>query len=239
MSHMHVLILVAHPDPTHKATSFRFADSAKAALEGAGHEVRYVNLMEAGFNQTASQDDFKTVNKEPFTYPGNQMVPDNLVDTIKVQQENLKWSTHVLVFAPLWFGRLPACFYAYTERVLSVGFAWDFQHTFDKAFLAGRKVSIIVSAGSPPMYFDPKNGNGLDAFLWSAMYGFNYAGFTILRSLGIFGANSPKRIAQQPELQQKFNEKFLQLDQWKTIGTEKLYSKIAELEEVNSENILL
>lgn len=119
---MRVLILVAHPDPTHKATAFRFADGAKEALEKAGHEVRYVNLIEAGFNTTGSAADFKKVNTEPFTYIGNQ-ADDNLIDPIKVQQENLKWSTHVLVFSPMWFGRLPSCFYAYTERVLTVPFA--------------------------------------------------------------------------------------------------------------------
>ncbi|EAY07033.1 Flavodoxin-like fold family protein [Trichomonas vaginalis G3] len=238
MSKMHVLILVAHPDPTHKATAFRFADSAKAALEEAGHEVRYVNLMEAGFDVVASMNDFKRVEMDPFEYPANQAIPDNLIDTIKVQQENLKWSTHVLIFAPLWFGRLPACFYSFSERVFSFGFAYDGESPLHQNVLKGRKVAIIVSAGVAPMFFDPKKGNGLDAYLWSAMYGFNYAGFTILRSLGIYGANSPRRKAMQPELQKKINEKLLKLDQWKTVDGERIYSNFINLEQVFPENIL-
>ncbi|EAY00354.1 Flavodoxin-like fold family protein [Trichomonas vaginalis G3] len=238
MSKMHVLILVAHPDPTHKATAFRFADSAKAALEAAGHEVRYVNLIEEGFDVNASAKDFKKVETDPFNYSNNQGIPDNLIDTIKVQQANLLWSTHVLVFAPLWFGRLPACFYSFTERVFSFGFSYDGEKVLHQGVLAGRKVAIIVSTGVAPMFFDVKKGNSLDAYLWSAMYAFNYAGFTILRSLDVYGANSPKRKAMQPELQKKINEKLLKLDQWKTIDGERIYSNFAYLEEVTPENIL-
>ncbi|EAY00346.1 Flavodoxin-like fold family protein [Trichomonas vaginalis G3] len=236
---MRVLILVAHPDPTHEATSFRFALSAKAALEAAGNEVRYVNLIAEGFDKAGSAGDFKQLKTDPFTYDGNQMIKDNLIDCIKVQQENLLWSTHVVIFAPLWFGRLPSCFYCYTERVLSFPFAYDYENYIEKGFLKGRKVTSIISTGVDSSFFDPKNGNTLDAYAWSAMYGFDYSGFTILRSLGIYSAVVPEMIKQQPELMKKINEKIVKLDQWKTVGSNKCFNALCSLEEVTPDNILV
>ncbi|KAI5501586.1 Chain U Ribosomal Protein S10p/S20e [Trichomonas vaginalis G3] len=234
---MRVLFLVAHVDPTHKATAFRFADSAKAALEKAGHEVRYVNLVESGFDRTLTTKDFKKIPDGTFSIFA-VTGQDNLVDEIKVQQENLKWATHVVIFAPMWYGRFPSCVYAYTERVLNVPFAWDFEHMLDKGYLAGKKVTSVISTGGAPMFFDPKEGNGLDAYTWSALYAFNYSGFTILRSIGIHGANSPKRIAMQPELQQKLNEKLLNLDNWKVI-TDKKFIPLATLDQITEpENLI-
>ncbi|EAX80056.1 hypothetical protein TVAG_152110, partial [Trichomonas vaginalis G3] len=56
---------------------------------------------------------------------------------------------------------------------------YDGEKVLHQGVLAGRKVAIIVSTGVAPMFFDVKKGNSLDAYLWSAMYAFNYAGFTI------------------------------------------------------------
>lgn len=233
---MRVLMLVAHIDPTHKATAFRFADSAKQALIDGGHEVRYVNLVESGFDKVYTEGDFKTCNKEPFNLFANQS-EDNLSATVREQQENLKWCSHVIIFAPMWFGRLPACVYAFAERVFTVPFAWDFQNMLDKGHLAGRKVTCVISTGSAPMFFAPGEGNGLDSYVWSALYAFNYSGFTILRSIGVHGANSPKRIEQQPEMMKKLNEKLLQLDNWKVIENKKMVP-LATLEEITVDNIL-
>lgn len=233
---MRILILVAHVDPTHSATTFRFAESAKQYLEEHGHEVRYVNLIEAGFDRVVTEKDFKICQKEPFNLFANQS-EDNLQSEIKIQQDNLKWCTHLVIFAPMWFGRLPATVYAYAERVLTMPFAWDFQHMLEKGYLSGRKATVIITTASMPNYFKPSEGNSLDAYTWSALYAFNYSGFTIMRSFGIHGALSPKSIEKQPEIQKKLNEKLLLLDSWKLVGNKK-FVPLATLEEINLDNIV-
>lgn len=172
---MRVLILVAHVDPTQKAHSYRIANAISESFTAHGSEARIVDLVKVGFDKVATPADFKEVKLENFAYGANQ-APDNLCDAIKVQQENIKWATHIIAVGPVWFSRFPACFYAYTERVFSFGFGWDYKHNGPNGLFADKKFAVIVTAGAPPMVFDPKTGDGLDAYVQTITYVFRYTG---------------------------------------------------------------
>ncbi|OHT05585.1 Flavodoxin-like fold family protein [Tritrichomonas foetus] len=182
---MRVLILVAHGSFDGKSNSHRLAHAAQDALTAAGHEARVVDLAKAGFNTAASMDDCIKINESAprFEYISNCANPENLKPNVLEQQENIKWCTHVIVCAPIWFHTLPSTFFCYYERVFTSNFAFDDEHTLARGFFTDKKVMICATAGGSKIYFSRESHFPLEATLYPVHVGhFYYSGFQIMRS---------------------------------------------------------
>lgn len=213
---MKVLILVSHVDPTRNAHSYRIANAVEQSLKDNGHECRLIDLVREGFDKVGTAEDFKQVKLEQFDYEDNQY-EGNLIEKIKIQQDNIKWCTHIIVIGPIWFGRLPASFYAYTERVITSGFAWNKVNNFETGLLKDKKVATIITAGAPEMFFTPEGDGGLDSLLFTVSYAFRYSGMKIIHAVGIFDAKLPEKVEEHNEWIEKLKKVVLKLDLWKTI----------------------
>ena len=217
---MRVLIIIAHCDPTKKATAYRFAKAAEDALVAAGNEVKVTDIVHEGFDRVATENDFHKIDNnglENFNYIENQR-EDNLIDAIKKQQAMLTWCTHVVIIGAMYYYRYPACLYAWIERVFTKNFAFTFdngQHAiFDQGLLKGRKVTCIITCGDRESHFSTTGYAPLDSFLYPTTYAFRYVGFTPTVSMGYFSANIPEYVAKEGEWLEKFKKAIVKLDQW-------------------------
>ncbi|OHS95900.1 Flavodoxin-like fold family protein [Tritrichomonas foetus] len=185
------LFVIAHADPHATSTSHQLARSAEAHLKSKGHEVRLVDLINCGFKECASTDDFvkQLTPNDRFNYAQQQSPLDNLSSTIREQQENLLWCNNLIIFGPVWFYHLPACLYAYIERVFTAGWAYNFNIAREELPLYGRKALIVATTGAEGGYYSHGKGlASLDALFYSTTYGIHGCGFEVYRSQGIWSA---------------------------------------------------
>ena len=212
---MKVLIVIAHCDPNKNATSYRFANAAKEALEAAKNEVKVTDLVAEGFDRTATANDFKKIaDPKKFNYVANELPRDNLCDAVRKQQDLIEWCDHVLVIGAMYFFRFPACLYAWIERVMTLEFAFSNAKNMENGPLRGKKVSLVITTGGPAPHFVARGYSPLEALLYSTTYGFRYCGFQATRSMGYFGANIPEVQAHEAEWVAKFKKAVVKLDQW-------------------------
>jgi putative NADPH-quinone reductase len=186
---MKILLLISHGDYDGKSNAHVLARAADEALRAAGHETRVVDLVKVGFDKVASRADIiNEVPGERFSLHPNAAVPNNLVQEIVVQQQNILWATHVIVFGPVWYHGLPASFYAYYERVFTMGFSFDGTHNWGNGFFKDKKVMIVVTAAAPAALYTRAGGFPLEGMLYAVHAGhFRYNGFQIVRSQGFYG----------------------------------------------------
>ena len=211
---MKVLLVIAHADPKKEATAYRLAKAAEEALVAAGNEVKTTDLIHEGFDKNATEKDFNKLVDGPFGYINNQTSEDNLIPEIQRQHELIKWATHLIIIGPMWFYRLPGCFYSWIDRVFTMNFAFDYGHSLEKGLLADKKASIIITCGGTKAHFDANGYAPLEACLYSSTYGLKYAGLKVTRTLAYFSANEPEVVQKEAEYIEKFKKAVLQVDSW-------------------------
>ena len=250
---MKVLIIIAHCDPTKKATAYRFAKAAEEALLAAGNEVKVTDIVHEGFDRVATEHDFLKVDNgglENFSYIPNQR-EDNLIEPIIKQQKLLLWCTHVLIIGPMYYYRYPACLYAYIERVFTNGFAFGEkdgkQCVMKDGLLKGRKLSCVITAADKAYHFSPTGNATLESFLYTTTFAFRFVGFEATRSMGYFGANDPEVVAKEPEYLEKFKKAIVKIDSWPLLpevdkvtkpGEKNEAVQVGELEPLTPEMVL-
>jgi putative NADPH-quinone reductase len=188
------LFIISHPDAKGQSTSHQLANAAKDALITAGNEVRVVDLILAGFNEGASAKDFINVPADQRLLYGQLQAPDNLSPAIKEQQANLEWATHIIVYGPIYFYHYPASLYAYVERVLTAGWAYNFTIPREQLVLYDKKIIFVITTGAGSGFYTHGGAlTSLDGLLYSTTFGFNGCGLKVYRSQGIWeSANLPK-----------------------------------------------
>lgn len=186
---MKVLILIAHGCFDGKSNAHTLAFAAEESLKNAGHEVRVVDLVKAGFNVTASMDDFNHVEQKRshFDYMENAADSKNLKPNVLEQQENIRWATHIIICAPIWWHGLPSSYYAFFERVFTTNFGFDDEHTLAKGYFTDKKVMLAVTAGGSQVYYSRASHFPLEATLYPVHVGhFYYAGCQIMRTQAFY-----------------------------------------------------
>lgn len=204
---MNYLLVIAHADPTCSSSSHKLAEATKEVLEGAGKQVKVVDLFKDGFNLTAGPQDFVQKDESGrFSYGGQQIIPNNLSPKIIEQQELLKWCNYLLVFGPIWFYHYPACLYAWIERVFTNKFAYDFDIKREQLTLYGKKAMFIATTGAAiDTYTHGKGFTSLDGMLYTTTFGINGCGFTVYESQGVYSPaySTPEQFQQMVELWKK------------------------------------
>jgi NAD(P)H dehydrogenase (quinone) len=196
---MRVLILIAHGDYDGKSNAHLLAQSADEALRAAGNETRVVDLVKVGFGKASSKSDFKTeIKADRFSSLANGAAPDNLVPEIVEQQSKITWASHVIVVSPVWYHGLASPFYAYYERVFTMGFSFASGKCWENGFFKDKKVMIVVTAAAPASLYTRPNGFPLEGMLYPVHAGhFRYNGFQIVRSQGFYGLPGTQLIDAQ------------------------------------------
>lgn len=177
-----VLIVYAHPEKT--SFSGALAESARAALAAAGHEVVVSDLYAEGFDPEAGRHDFLScADPRRFHYQSEQAHAASkgaFCDEITREQGRVAAADVLILAFPLWWGAPPAILKGWFERVLAYGFAYVDGARFDTGLFRGRRALLGVTTGGTTVRFGPDGVYGrIDRVLWPVQrLTLQYMGYT-------------------------------------------------------------
>lgn len=123
---MHILFVVAHPEPN----SFTGAllEKAKAVAAEAGASFEVSDLYAEKFDPVLGRGDFSTVwNPDYFSVQDEQAAAersDAFSDDIGREQARVAKANLIVFLFPLWWGGPPAVVKGWFDRVMSYGFGY-------------------------------------------------------------------------------------------------------------------
>lgn len=131
----HVLIIDGHPRPGSLCAALARAYGTGA--RDAGMEVRALRLADLAFDPHVRTSPFAAQPVEP---------------AIAEARELIRWSDHLVLVYPLWWGTMPALLKGFLDRVLAPGQAFverpDGQGY--RGLLEGRSAQLLVTMDTPP-----------------------------------------------------------------------------------------
>lgn len=132
-----VLVLAANPKKD-SFTNYLAETYTRSALKG--HEVQLLTVSDMDFNPDLSNG-----------YSQEQPMEDSL----KAFQESLEWCEHFVIFAPIWWGALPAKLKGLIDRTFLPGFAFQYEEnkSIPQKLLQGKTARVVVTMDTPPWYY--------------------------------------------------------------------------------------
>lgn len=130
-----ILVIQGHPDASQRHYCHALADSYAEGAEGAGHQVRRLNVASYDVPIVRSAEEWATP-------PTGDMAE---------AQRTIAWADHLVFIYPLWMGGMPALLRAFLEQVARGGFAireLDGGKRWEQG-LKGKSARIIVTMGMP------------------------------------------------------------------------------------------
>ncbi len=177
MTPKRILVLDGHPGTG--SLSRLFSDSYAKAAQAAGHEVRVVHLSALAFDMDYGE--------------GGYANPKPLEPVLQTLLDDLEWSQHLLLCAPMWWGGVPAKLKGLFDRVLVPGRTFDTRNPgfggLPRPMLTGRTARVIVTSDTPAWYFRLAYGRPLIRQLRGQILGF--IGFKPARFTWFSGASDP------------------------------------------------
>ena len=147
---MHVVVVVAHPDPT--SFTHAVASTARTALDEGGHDVTVLDLYGEEFRAAMSHD-------ERAAYDSDRPILDPMVEL----HAGAVTRAEALVFIyPTWWSSVPAILKGWLERVMvpGVGFVFDEDHHVRRGLTHVRRIIGISTYGSSWLYVKATHDNG-------------------------------------------------------------------------------
>ena len=137
MQPKNIFILDGHPGATSLTRSL--AETYAAAARAAGHSVRLTHLSDLEFDQDFGGGGYADI--KPLEPALEQVVDD------------IEWSDHFVMTAPMWWGGLPARLKGLFDRALLPGRAFDTRNTkmggMPSPLLTGRTARVILTSDTP------------------------------------------------------------------------------------------
>jgi NAD(P)H dehydrogenase (quinone) len=167
---MHVLLVYVHPEPTSFTAALK--DTARAALQDAGHTVEVSDLYGEGFNPVAGRHDFLGVaDPARFHYQTEQMHAHKTgtfaPDIVREQQRFMRADLVVWLY-PIWWGSVPAILKGWFDRVLAYGFAYGDGARYDSGYFRAKKGILCLTSGGTRERFSADGVYGeMHQVLWS------------------------------------------------------------------------
>jgi putative NADPH-quinone reductase len=136
-----ILVLQGHPDPSARHLCHALADAYAEGAEGAGHEIRRLDVTALEFPLLRSQKEWETGSVPPALLPA---------------QESIRWASHLVLVFPLWLGDMPALVKGFLEQVARPGFAFRYKEggtAWTEKGLTGRTARVVVTMGMPALVY--------------------------------------------------------------------------------------
>jgi NAD(P)H dehydrogenase (quinone) len=155
---MRALIIYAN----YKEQSFTAAirDTLAETFHNNGHEVVVRDLYEIKFNPVLSKRDLESIDNEIFP-----------VDIMN-EQKFIQWADMICFVYPIWWSGMPAILKGYIERILVMGYAFDFVENEAVPKLKGKKIAIFNTTGSKNVYKDDARLEALNIITEECIFGF-------------------------------------------------------------------
>lgn len=152
-----ILVLLGHPN-----NSSLCAALASAYIEGAtaaGSEVRVHRLGDMQFD-----------NSLHLGFGANQALEPDL----QRFQADLKWSEHIVMVFPLWWGTMPGAMKGLIDRTFLPGVTFKYKEgsPFPDKLLAGRSGRVVMTMDSPNFWYKLILGRPLTKALKRQILGF-------------------------------------------------------------------
>ena len=178
MTHKRIFVLNGHPAAS--SLSRLFAENYLDAARKAGHDLRITHLHDLEFDPDFENGGY--ANSKPLE-PDLEMVFDNL-----------KWSEHVVLLTPMWWGGLPAKLKGLIDRTFLPGTAFDTRNTsklgLPSPLLLGRTARVIMTSDTPNWFFRHVYKYAMIRQLRAQILGF--VGFKPTRFTHFTGASHPE-----------------------------------------------
>ena len=133
-----ILIINGHPDK--ESFNFGLAEAYKKGARSSGAEIKEIVIRDLQFNPNLQFGYRKRTELEP-----------DLVDA----QEKIKWTDHLVLIYPVWWGSIPAIMKGFIDRVFLPGFAFQKKENsvwWDK-LLTNKSARIISTLDQPAWYY--------------------------------------------------------------------------------------
>jgi putative NADPH-quinone reductase len=141
MAATRILLIQGHPDTVLPHFCHALEEAYSSGAHYASHEVRRVHVAKLNFPLLTSQESWE-----------NGALPDAL----RTVQDDITWSTHIVLFFPLWLGDMPALLKGFLEQVLRPDFAFESTKEgmpFSKKGLKGRSARVVVTMAMPAIVY--------------------------------------------------------------------------------------
>ena len=185
---MKVLIVYAHPDWSKKCFNGEVLRQTKAALEKQGHYVRISDLYEMRFTFAPSFTDFWPLENPSHIQYDLEQKAGHFIREIAEEQEKVRWATHIIIQAPIWWRTLQPAILSWQERVLANGFAYTPKNCYENGPMKGKKVMIVCSTGGGENSYKNNTPTGtIEQTLIGMTLALDYCGFDVLKSKCFYG----------------------------------------------------
>jgi len=196
---MKVLYVYAHPEP--KSFNGALKDTALAALQEKGHEVKLSDLYAMNFNPVLNAGDFTERKKQDVFKPFFEAIQASktgaFAPDIKEEMEKVKWADLLVLQFPIFFTFMPAIMKGWIDRVLAPGFGFNpvTNSAYDTGLFKGKSAILVTTTGAPKAMYSEGGAHGdLNKHLESITHCiFEYMGIKVLPSHIIYEASSMSR----------------------------------------------
>lgn len=172
-------IFVLNGHPAQSSLSRTLAETYADAASTTGHDVRVFHLSELTFDM-----DFERAGYSD---------PKPLEADLQSFLDDLRWSEHVVLVTPMWWGGLPARLKGMIDRAFLPGKTFDTRGREGKLplpMLKGRTGRVIFTSDTPGWFLRLIYGNGIVKQLRHQIFGF--VGIRPTRFTHFSGASHPK-----------------------------------------------
>ena len=144
---MRVLIVYAHPNPD----SFNHAMLEKMSfgLQEEGHQVRIKDLYAEEFDPVLRATDLDILQT------------GEIPESILLEQEKLRWAEGLVFIYPLWWFGRPAILKGWFDKVLTNGFAFQYNDKGLTGLLHHRRALALITAGGTKDFFKKNDAERL------------------------------------------------------------------------------
>ncbi len=228
---MRVFVVHAHPEP--KSFSGAMTATARAALEGAGHEVRISDLYGMGFDPVSSRKNFTTVSDATYYRQQSEeayaVAHDGFASDLRGEMDKLFWCDALILQFPLWWFGMPAILKGWVDRVFaSGGRIYGGGKWYDRGVFAGKRAMCSVTIGGPASMYSERGLNGpIESLLFPINHGMLYfVGFSVLEP---FLVHAPARMTADERVAEldRYRARLLTLKDAPLIG----YPRLADFDE--------
>lgn len=187
---MHVLFIMAHPEPT--SFNARLVSIGRDQFKAVGHTTELIDLYAEGFDPVEkgafysdriNSEQFSPLAEQRHAYKGDTLPADVVAQIEKLERADL-----VIFQFPIWWHAMPAILKGWFDRVFVSGGLYTSRMRYDAGYFRGKRAMCSVTSGAPAEAFVAGGRGGeIDQILWSTQFSLYYLGFDVLPPHTSFG----------------------------------------------------